>query len=74
MALPVAWFTLGLPEHALGWFLLGLGLDIHVHRCASSKFNFLIQLSWSPDGKQLLTASGDKSCKVWDVETQKVVT
>ncbi|CAL4141804.1 unnamed protein product, partial [Meganyctiphanes norvegica] len=26
-------------------------------------------VSWSPDSKQLLSASGDKSCKVWDVET-----
>lgn len=26
-------------------------------------------VSWSPDSKQLLSASGDKSCKVWDVES-----
>ena len=30
-------------------------------------------VSWSPDGKQLLSASGDKTCKVWDIETRKVV-
>ena len=30
-------------------------------------------LSWSPDGKHLLSASGDKTCKVWDIETRKVV-
>lgn len=32
------------------------------------------QLSWSPDSRQVLTASGDKSCKIFDVETCQVVT
>lgn len=31
-------------------------------------------ISWSPDGKQLLSASGDKTCKVWDVASATVVT
>ncbi|XP_045607289.1 actin-interacting protein 1 isoform X2 [Procambarus clarkii] len=30
-------------------------------------------VSWSPDSKQLLSASGDKSCRLWDVETGDVV-
>ncbi|KAB7494482.1 Actin-interacting protein 1 [Armadillidium nasatum] len=30
-------------------------------------------VSWSPDSKRLLSASGDKSCKVWDVESGDVV-
>ena len=32
------------------------------------------QLSWSPDSRQVLTASGDKSCKIFDIETCQVVT
>ncbi|KAJ8916773.1 hypothetical protein NQ315_005778 [Exocentrus adspersus] len=30
-------------------------------------------VAWSPDGKQLLTASGDKTAKLWDVDTRQVV-
>ncbi|XP_044740597.1 actin-interacting protein 1 [Chrysoperla carnea] len=30
-------------------------------------------VAWSPDGKQLLTASGDKTCRLWDVETRQMV-
>ena len=29
--------------------------------------------SWSADGTKLLTASGDKSCKIFDVESGSVV-
>ncbi|XP_034952291.1 actin-interacting protein 1 [Chelonus insularis] len=31
-------------------------------------------VAWKPDGTQLLTASGDKTCKLWDVETRTVIT
>lgn len=31
-------------------------------------------VSFSPDGRQLLSASGDKSCKIWDVATLEQVT
>lgn len=30
--------------------------------------------SWSPDSSKLLTASGDKSCKIFDVNTGQCVT
>ncbi|XP_063983666.1 actin-interacting protein 1 [Diachasmimorpha longicaudata] len=31
-------------------------------------------VAWKPDGTQLLTASGDKTCKLWDVETKSLIT
>ncbi|GIY87232.1 actin-interacting protein 1 [Caerostris darwini] len=30
-------------------------------------------LSWSPDGTKLLSASGDKTCKLWDVSTMTAI-
>ncbi|CAG8553172.1 26236_t:CDS:10 [Dentiscutata erythropus] len=33
----------------------------------------IFAVSWSPDSKQLLTSSGDKTAKIWDIESQKVV-
>ncbi|CAG0885086.1 unnamed protein product [Cyprideis torosa] len=30
-------------------------------------------VSWSPDGRQLLSCSGDKTCRLWDVETAQMV-
>ena len=33
----------------------------------------IYSLSWSPDSSKLLTASGDKTCKLWDVATMKAV-
>jgi WD40 repeat protein len=30
-------------------------------------------LSFSPDGKQIFTASADKTCKLWDVNEQKLI-
>lgn len=30
-------------------------------------------ISWSPDGKQLLSASGDKTCKLWDVASGNLI-
>ncbi|XP_011301844.1 actin-interacting protein 1 [Fopius arisanus] len=31
-------------------------------------------VTWKPDGTQLLTASGDKTCRLWDVETKSLIT
>lgn len=30
-------------------------------------------VAWKPDGTQLLTASGDKTCRLWDVETRDLI-
>lgn len=34
---------------------------------------FVLQISWSPDSSQLLSASGDKTSKIWDVGANSVV-
>ena len=31
-------------------------------------------LAWSPDSKQIITASADKTCKLWNVETNQLIT
>lgn len=30
-------------------------------------------VAWKPDGTQLLTASGDKTCRLWNVETRELI-
>lgn len=34
----------------------------------------VVQLSWSPDSSQLISASGDKTVKLWDVGAGTAVT
>jgi len=33
----------------------------------------IYEISWAPNGKQFMTASADKTCKVWDFETGTVL-
>ncbi|ORY40510.1 WD40 repeat-like protein [Rhizoclosmatium globosum] len=35
--------------------------------------NNIIDLLWTPDDHFIITSSGDQTCKLWDVETHKVV-
>ena len=35
---------------------------------------YLLQVSWSPDNSQLISASGDKTVKLWDVGAGTAVT
>lgn len=35
---------------------------------------FCLQVSWSPDSSQLISASGDKTVKLWDVGAGTAVT
>lgn len=35
---------------------------------------FFFQLSWSADSKSLLSASADKTAKIWDLEANTVST
>ncbi|TNN44679.1 WD repeat-containing protein 1-A [Liparis tanakae] len=38
------------------------------------KFEFSLRVSWSPDSSQLISASGDKTVKLWDVGAGTAVT
>lgn len=49
--------------------LKSLGL-IHLLSCGDILF---LQISWSPDSSQLLSASGDKTAKIWDVGANSIV-
>lgn len=31
-------------------------------------------VAWKPDNTQLLTCSGDKTCRLWDIETKELIT
>lgn len=43
-----------------------------VNLCRSPRF--VLQVSWSPDSTQLISASGDKTVKLWDVGAGTAVT
>jgi WD40 repeat protein len=30
-------------------------------------------LAWTPDGSRILTASGDKTCKLWNVDAKSLL-
>jgi denticleless len=40
----------------------------------TAHMNAIFDIKWSSDGRQILTASGDQTAALWDVETQSLVT
>lgn len=67
-----------------GEFFCSGGADMKAHlfngkdgtkiSCLEGHKGGIYALSFGPDSKQVLTASGDKTCKLWDLETSQVVT
>jgi WD40 repeat protein len=35
--------------------------------------NSIFTVQWHPDGTQLITGSGDRTARLWDVETQRTL-
>ena len=50
-----------------GTKLSELSVDENTHK------GTVFAAAWSPDSKEILTASADMTCKIWDVQSQKVV-
>lgn len=48
--------------------------EIHGEGGKNAHGGGIYALSWSGNGKSMLSASGDKTCKLWDVETRKATT
>ena len=44
-----------------------------MHVCVLRGGCTCVQVAWGPDSKQLLTASGDKTCKLWDATTCQAI-
>ena len=71
----VAWSPDG---ELLAWTAAGM---IRVRNATGGETKFVLHdhrtrvnsVSWSPDGRRLASASSDKTLKVWDVETRKVL-
>ncbi len=49
------------------------GAKVSELSAAGAHTGSIFSCSWSPDGARLLTASGDKTCKLWDASTMQLI-
>lgn len=64
---------IGSPAHQGGVYGVNFYRGYQINEKMVNKTLSYFKVAWKPDGTQLLTASGDKKCKLWDIETRSVV-
>ena len=67
-------YTDGFPITLLAIWINCIKITLYYNVSSQAHGGGVYAVAWSGNGKQLLSASGDKTCKLWDVETRKAIT